>query len=328
MYDELKLYFEFTGMSGYTRTWFAGDHRWNYETRVAAQPVSFINVPVARNVDSAIVQVAQFRGEAVDSTDLAIFGFVPVGRMIRDVGLNRVELQTGAFIKDGNMRDVIRVVQSEQVEPGDSTQVESRSWRFTMAPTDMQHLLRVEARAPQLDRGARSAQPLDVRSFPRDSMIISDIIVAKRVAPRDSVVNSWRDFFIEPSSGRLAPGSPLGLLWEIYNLTPDSTGTASYRVELTIIVDELIREKMAARVVGGFMDAIGLSAEGDDQLSITYDAQTTVEPGGRHVEYLTLDFGQVPNAEYELRLTITDLRTGVSATAVQMFAVDPTHLGN
>ena len=89
----------------------------------------------------------------------------------------------------------------------------------------------------------------------------------------------------------------------------NSSNNQKSQSERNFLVECFVRE--ALRLNPPVTRAVRV-AEGDDQLSITYDAQTTVEPGGRHVEYLTLDFGQVPNAEYELRLTITDLRGKVT----------------
>ncbi len=322
VYPNLRLFFAFEGRSGFTYARFADEHQFVYEDRANAHPVSFLNVPILHRIDSAVVQVAQFRGPQPDSTELAVFGFVPVGRMVRVAPRATVGLKMAAYVRGERFDSIAGEAREERVTVTDTAQFEHRSWRFLVAPGE--RVVRVEAVAPEVDRFARSQQPLHIRRFDVDSLQLSDILVARRVEPRDSSVHSWHDFLIEPSAGLLKPGEQLGLLWENYNLTPDSAGIAHYTVEVSVKVERLIRDGgLHVQIVGGVLDAVGLSARGDERLAIAYEAEATVTPGGRHVDYLVVDFDRVPNANYEVSVTVTDLITGRQASARREFAVDP-----
>lgn len=325
VYPELELFFVFSGQLGYSHAGFAGEHQYQYETRANAHPVSFRNVPPLHRIDSAVVQIAQFRGQRGDTTELALFGFLPVGRMASNAAMPEVTLTSAAHVRDERFQPVAQRVDEERVQTGDSTHFETRSWRINVQPG--QYVVRVEALSEELDRSARGAQAVLAQRFGRDSLQLSDVLVARRVAPRDSAPSSWHDFLIEPSVGRLAPGSSLGLLWEAYNLAPDASGIARYEVEVTVTVQSLLREGLGARVIGGVADALGLSARGDDELALRYEREARVTPGGRVVEYLMVDFEQAPSAEYEIRVRLTDRVSGQVAVAARQFAVDPKEPG-
>ncbi len=150
--------------------------------------------------------------------------------------------------------------------------------------------------------------------------------MAERVAPRDSTYTSWKDFFIQPSAGRLGPDAPIALLWEIYNLEPDSTGRARYTVDLRFTVREVERRGFIARILGGIGDAVGLSARGDDEVLLSYDRSVAAVAGGRQVEYLTVELEDAPQALYGIWVTVTDAVRGRSLTTRRQFMVTDTPL--
>jgi hypothetical protein len=127
--------------------------------------------------------------------------------------------------------------------------------------------------------------------------------------------------------GRFVPDAPVGLLWEIYNLTPDSTGTARYTVDVRITVQNIERTGFAARILGGIGDAMGLTARGDEAVALTYDRSATVRPGGTQVEYLSVQLEDAPKAEYAISLTVTDRISGATREALRRIVVTETPFG-
>jgi hypothetical protein len=210
------------------------------------------------------------------------------------------------------------------IRGGDSLQVERRSFRFEVEPS--QYLLRVEARLPAVGRAARSTSALAVRAYGTDSLTLSDVLVADRVAPRDSNFTRWTDFLLSPSAGRFAPNDPVGLLWEIYNLTPDSLGIARYTVEVRFTVLNVERRGFAARILGGLGDAVGLSARGDEQVALAYDREAAVPAGGRQVEYLVVDLDDAPLADYGISVRVVDRGTGRTVETLRRIKVTNTPL--
>jgi len=124
-----------------------------------------------------------------------------------------------------------------------------------------------------------------------------------------------------PSAGRFKPDDPVGLLWEIYNLTPDSLGVAHYTVDVRFTVTNVERRGFAARIFGGLGDAVGLSARGDEQVALGYDREVEATPGGRQVEYLMVELEGAPVAEYGITITVTDQVANTSVEALRRIVV-------
>jgi GWxTD domain-containing protein len=325
VYQASQLRFMFSLTPGFGRTTFAGDFRTFYDEVRDIFPVRFDNVPAVAEMDTILVQFAQFRGEGGESTELGIYTFMPVGRMTRGATVREAELTTAAIVRDGRMRDVQQDRRQELIRADDSLLIEQRSFRFEMQPAE--YLLRLEAELPALERAARSTSLLAIRSYGPDSLMLSDVLVAEQVAPRDSAFDRWRDFLVIPSVGRFTPDAPVGLLWEIYNLTPDSTGTARYTVDVRITVRSIERKGFAARILGGIGDAMGLTARGDDAVALSYDRSATARPGGTQVEYLSVQLEDAPKAEYAISLTVTDRVSGASREALRRIVVTETPFG-
>lgn len=304
VYTDSQLRFLFSLTPGFARATLSADFPQYYREAQNLMPVRFDNVPAVHFLDTILVQLAQFRGDAV-RTDLAIYSFTPLGRMVMRTAAVEMPFQAAAIVKDGLLRDVLRNNQDGTVRGGDSLQIEHRAWRLSLKPAE--YYLRVENWLPSLDRGARSSTALGIRLYGTDSLMLSDVVVAENVSPKDSTPTRWTDFFVQPSAGRLLPGAPVALLWEIYNLVPDSTGAAKYHVDLRIDVKEIERRGFTAKILGGIRDAIGLSAKGDDQVSLSYDRRVTARPGGTQVDYLKVDLQNAPEATYGITLTVTDM---------------------
>jgi GWxTD domain-containing protein len=317
-YTTFELRFVFTVAPGADEATFAGDFGMFVHEAARVVPVRFDNVAAVHDADTALVQLAQFRGDE-DRTTLAVFGFTPIGRMAGGTTAAEVQLEAGVVVRDLRLRDAYRNVTTERIALDDTAHVERRSWRLSLMPGE--YLLRVEAAIPALGQRARSTTPLRIDPFPNDSLRLSTVIVAERVEPRDSTPERWTDFFLDPSIGLFHPSEPVALLWEMYNLQPDSLGIARYRVDLEISVKDVERGSVAGRIIGGILDAVGLSARGDDAVALSYEGQAVIDPRAEKPEYLTVDLGNATPATYGVVLTITDLVSGQSVAQRRQFLV-------
>ena len=194
------------------------------------------------------------------------------------------------------------------VSVGDSLGTDVSVWRLALRPTE--YRVRVEAVMNALDRAARSAARIAVRPFGRDSLELSDVVAADRIAPKDSTAHRWTDFFIAPNAGRFPPDVPVALLWEMYNLQPDSAGLIDYQVDIRFTVQQVERHGFRARLLGFLGDATGLSAKGEDQVTLSFQRRREAPADGRAVEYLDVDLENGPDATYLVTLTVTDTHTG------------------
>jgi len=319
VYQPTRFRFEFALTPGYTRARFAGESREGLRVAQEESPARFDNVPLFHTLDTVLVQVTQFRGGG-DTTAVVIFGAIPLTRIAEAASrIAGLEFTSGAVVTDSLGRELQRDRRSESVREAGPDGVVHRSWRLGLPPGP--YLLRAEAYLPTLDRGARGMEALTVRAYPTGPLAVSDVLAAARLQPRDSLARRWRDFFIEPNGGRFLPGDSVGLLWEVYDLSTDTNGVAHFDVQLRITVDAIERRSFAAQIVGGLGDAMGLSAEGDDRVSLDYDRRVTVGPDGAVAEFVTVELRDAPEGRYTVGVTIRDRATGALATRERVIVV-------
>lgn len=324
-YPERNLRFVFHGPPGYNFARFAGDFVAYVEDARYQMPVKYDNVPVDEALDSIPVQAVAFRpraGADTLGTELVLFAGIPLKEMATGVDLDQGPLQTGVFVTDRYERDMHVSRRAETVRFDAEGQFENRTFVTHLPPGEYRY--RVEARQPTTQRAARGAALLTLEGFDRPSLTLSDVLLADRVAPRDedATAGDRSDFFIDPNPQMaFAPGERLHLYWELYNLTPDSTGTARYRAEIVLRVQSLERTGIAAQIVGGVLDAMGATARGDDQVSVSYEVSEGLAGRDRVPAWVALDLAEAPRGSYLLELVITDLVSGQVATRQRIFTV-------
>jgi GWxTD domain-containing protein len=317
IYERSHFRFEFALTPGFTRARFAGQSREGLRVAQEESPARFDNVPLVATLDTVLVQVTQFRG-AGDTTAVVVFGAIPLARLTEASDISGLAFTTGAVVTDSLGTELQRDRRAEVVYD-DPDGVVHRSWRLGLTPG--RYLLRAEAHLPVLDRGARAMEPLEVRAYPPGPLAMSDVLAASRLQRRDSLARRWRDFLIEPNGGRYVPGDSIALLWEVYNLAPDSAGVAHYDVQLRITVDAIERRNFAAQIVGALGDAMGLTAEGDDRVSLDYERHVAVGPDDAVAEYVTVELRDAPEGRYTVDVTVRDRLTGAVTTSQRAILV-------
>jgi GWxTD domain-containing protein len=323
-YPDRNLRFVFTGPPTYNYARLAGDFSSYVENMRVTLPSTYDNVPVVHGLDSIAVQSAQFLPLGDSSgTDVVFFAGIPIREMTRGVDLHQGDLQTALFVTDPARRDVVARRQREQVTFAAEAQFENRTSSTRLAVGD--YLYRFEALLPDAQRAARGEARLTVAAFGRDTLSLSDIVLADRVAPKDeaATLRSRQDFFIAPNAAmRFGRTDPVHIFTEVYHLqatTPDSV--AQFQVWLRLRVEALPRTGLAARVVGGMLDAIGATARGDDQVELTYVSKESLIGRDRVPLYLALDLAGAPAGTYRLDLAVKDLATGRLATRSRMLTI-------
>jgi hypothetical protein len=320
LYRRPQFRFVFEQMSGFAHAYFAGNSREAFRVDQTLSPARFDNVPVIRALDTIAVQTAEFRS-AGDSTAVVVFGALPLRRMTESLPLATLPLVSGALLQTEHGAELLRDRRAETVRVDAQTPaVQHRSWRLTIGPGA--YVLRVEAHLPAHVRAARSVQPLAVRSFAGPQLMLSDLLVAGRVTPRDSTAARWSDYLIEPNGGWFTPGRTVGLLWEMYNLAPDDAGKVSYAVDLRFTIAALTRRSTIAQIIGGLGDVMGLSAQGDDRIALHYARTVDATRERVNVEYLTVELKDAPEGRYTIEVEVTDLRTGRSVIGQKVIHID------
>jgi hypothetical protein len=265
--------------------------------------------------------VAAFRGRGDSAkTELVFFAGLPLTRMASGVDLVEGPIEHGLFITDPLERPVTTQRRAESVRFLEAAQLEQRTFTTSLSPGE--YRFQVEARQPTTRRAARGVGPLTVEAFDRPTLMLSDVILADRVAPRVETPAGRREFLLDPNPAmQFAPGGEVHLYWEMYNLQVDSAGQVHYQAEIIFRVQSLERRGLVARIVGGVFDAVGTTAKGDDQVSVRYDVATALAGRDRLPGWVAVNLADAPRGTYTLELVITDKLTGQSAIRRRVFTV-------
>jgi GWxTD domain-containing protein len=321
-YAERNRTFVFYGPPAMNYAAFAGDFRSYADNARHVEPVSFENLAPRLRVDSVPVQVARFRGETPTAVDVSVFADLPTRRMLKDVDVAQVSLETALFLSDGQRRDVATLRDSAFVRADARDPVVTRSWQRVLAPGEYQY--RVEAREPVSGHSARGRSTVVVEPFTAGVFALSDVLLADRIVPRAGAAPRDRgDYFIVPNASlTYQPGDTIFLYWEAYGLSPDSLRAGRMRVDIGLRLQEVERAReFTARILGGIADAVGLSEKGDDRVSLRFERTVALDSSDRVPNYLALALGDAPAGTYQLELTVTDLTTGKSTTRTRTIRV-------
>jgi GWxTD domain-containing protein len=331
-YPRTETEFVFSSPPAFNLALFAGNYRDHAAERRDAGPFLLDNLPVAMAVDSLPVQVGRLRGSAP-------------GRWQRGVGvaLDGAALLGGAEVDAGSAVLTVRAGAPSQlrVRARDTVPVAStgapvrRQWSDTVSGDALR--LRVEARDPAVNARMARAQvelpPLPAFRAPASAgvdsaatLAISDLLLVDR--PAASAVGSagwrgWADAGVR-LRGDLAfpPRDTVAVYWEGYGLRPDSTGRAHYDVHLAMRLVEIDRGGgVLGRTLGSLADALGMTAEGEDQVGVRFTRTERVDGRDRLPDLVTLGLGEAPAGRYRLTVTLTDRLHGGTVRAERMFAI-------
>jgi tetratricopeptide (TPR) repeat protein len=303
VYERSRRRYIFGLTPGYARAVFGGDASAAFARDRRAAPAGFDNLPLIAGLDSIDVLAFQFRGATARHTELALFGVGP--RWLAAAGDSAGEL-AGWIVTEAGAQ---RLAEPRPVEGAGGLY----GWRVETEPGE--RAVRLEARTVDPAHAARGTSVVAARETADGGVGLSDLVVASRLVAPDEPPR-WHAVDWAPVVGPVLAGDPVSLLWEVYDPTA-TAGVASYAVRVRVTAVAPARRGIAARVVGGVADALGLSAVGDDALEFQYEREVPARPVS--VEYLTLDLADVPPGRYLVTVTIRDTHTGRQASAERGF---------
>lgn len=324
-YPKPEVEFVFTGPPAFNYATFAGNYRDFAEERREISPFGLENLPLAARVDTIPVQVARFRGTTDGDTELVVASAVPTGMLYADAPVDRSALQLSLRVGPaGSMRlqrsDTVAVMLPAPASV-------SRTYSVEMPVNELR--TRLEALDPSLDGAVARAQ-VDLPALRTDgstltrALVSSDLLLARRIAtpPRGQ---RWAQMRLAPLGDlRVAQRDTFSVYWELYGLAPTADMRLQYDVQVTVTILSIDRgSDPLARFFGGVADLVGLTAEGDDQLSLRFsrDEPSGSSPDGRQPELITLGLGTSPAGRYRLTIRVTDRRTSRVATSQRDFTI-------
>ncbi len=324
-YPESKLRFVFHGPPAMNSATFSGEFRSYAENARYNAPVLFDNLRSKLRVDSVPVQVARFRGTG-EGAELVIYADIPTGSMLGGLDVAQGALETGLFVTDAYQRPITESRDSAVVRPAGPDRLTPRAWVRELPPG--QYAYRVEAREAASGRSARALANLELSSYPAGQLLLSDILVARRIASRSGGGTAGTErraelLIIPNASLTFAPDDTMHLYWEVYGATRDSAGTAHLEVSVAVNVTEVARApQLGARILGGLADAVGLSEKGDDRVLLRYTFDRAIpDDAARIPNHLAIQLDKAVPGSYLLHITIKDLVSNRTATQARTITI-------
>jgi hypothetical protein len=309
------LDFVFTQPPTYGTATFGGDWRAVAADARATTPSTWQNVPITRDMDTVVVQIARFRATG-DSSDVIVVAGVPASRMARTLDITRGTIDVALQLTRPDARAVMRDSSREVMTLTRADTTHRRVWQMRLGPDSLSY--RVEALQREAMRGALAVGALNVER--RTGFGMSDVLVAERAAPRDSTwVHRWTDLLIVPTPASFRSGQPFDLVWETYELGA-ANGQSRYRIDVSVSVLEFIRAQgdssLGARAgvlalrVRDRAAALVRRVTGNEQVAISFTRERPANPVA--LDYFTMELGDAQPGRYRLRVTTTDLQTNRS----------------
>jgi len=293
--------FFFDIIPGFATSKLARNDRDNADQIRNTVPVAWTNLASTVVIDTIPVRIARFRAGR-DSADAVVAAAFPVDSLVKGLAVDRVPLDLDFRVFDQFVR--VRGVESSQIgiAPDSARDPVSRTFTRRLGPGI--NVVRVEAFQADSKRAARAMSRLE--PFPTTGFGMSDLLLGNRPSPRDAAKPpaSWRDLDVTPSTGDIPRGSPLGLVWELYD-ADGASGAARYKVAITVQpVERRGALGFGIKVLEGLGRAVARSGERGGRFTISFDR--TVPAARTIVDHLTLDLGEAPAGGYLLRVEITD----------------------
>jgi GWxTD domain-containing protein len=310
---DLVFFFDIVPGFATARTLFSD--KWYVDEIKAAVPVLWENVATTKLLDTIPIRITRFRAGG-DSVDAVVAARIPMDSLTRGLAMARVPVDVDFRVYDEFTRT--RGVESVQssVAP-DSAPPMARTWTRRVGPGI--NVIRVEALQLDTRRAARAMSRLD--PVPTTGFGMSEVLIGNKPELRgaSTAARRWTDVAMDPSAGLFTAGSPIGLLWEMYDFSARD-GSAKYRIAITVDrVDRTGVAGFAARLVDGVGRTLGRQQTTRSNLTISFERTATA--ARTLVEFLSLDLADATSGAYRLRVEVTDMVTGQKTSRQTEFRI-------
>lgn len=260
-----------------------------------------LEAPIEIDADPA--SFAFFR----NATDLVVYFAVPLSEIAGEDG--RARYRKGLVVYDARWREVARHTEEMEV-------VLRREPTAGRGEPFLVDLFRVRIRpgtyhvAVQVDDRRRAGigvwkGELEARAF-GPGLGLSDVVLAATVefGRHNPRFERYGHIVMPLPSRAFVRGQPAFLYYEVYNLQPDATGRAAFRVDYTVH-SERSDEGAVRRLFGALEGLLGVRGETD---AVTVSFERVAEAGESAVspEYVSLDTAALAPGAYVLDVTVTD----------------------
>ena len=308
-YPRTEREFVFTGPPAMNFAIFAGNDRGFTEQQREDAPFLLDNLPIALAMDTMPVQIVRFRGPTATRGELMVAASLPTDRLYKAAEIDRGSLETSVRI--GPLAELRLAHIDTMLVSIPVKQREQRVWVDTLnAGAD--YRVRVEMRDPALANAGRAHADLTMLLPDTTKLTSSDLMMAYRRPSSGASDGRWKERGLVPMGELvIAPRDTFTVYWEAYGLRPDAERRVKYQVRLVVTIENIERAGTnVGRFFGNIRDLVGLTAEGEEQLGMTFERNELVGARDRIPDLVTLGLGTAPNGRYRLDLIITDRATG------------------
>jgi len=310
------LAFMFEQQAGYRRVRLGDRGDWEFVAAEAReyQPASYHNIPSIPLLLPVPIQVARFRGDSPDEVAVEVHAELPLQELARDLDVGSGEVETGLFVLRMTGQRLSEQVDTMVLAYEEAANTNAlRSWRVLVPPVG-NLVAAVEARDAATLRAATAREIISTEPFTADTLLVSDILLARALRPLAREPQRRQELDITPNPTLdYATRERIHIYYDIYGLETDSEGFAGFNVALNITVKALSREgeiwagdRNPLGILAKLADFWGFSAVGDDQVELRFSRELPLGDRDRVIEFQSLDLREAPAGEYEIRLRVYD----------------------
>jgi len=280
------------------------------------EPENYEYKAPGRQIDVPFL-VSSFKNFNSDLTDVYVNFGIPVSDFERSVDLLNVTANAGMFVVGENrdmlveQRRTIYGLRTDQVIQFKESNLWVDSERLRVPPGRQE--VSVEFETTGAGTVAVQRRDVEILDFSGEDFALSDLLLAYRVDENpDGSATLTTDILRNGLSIMPAPWSvfsteqPIYLYFEVYNLSLDDDGNASYQIEAALA------PKRKGNVIGNLFR--GIFGGGDDGVAVSVPIQV---PGANDGQYFILDATKQEPGLYTLVVSITDQVSGDKLERVQ-----------
>lgn len=258
-------------------------------------------------VDRLPHQLVRFRGEQ-DEVEVDLYALLPAD----PDGRWDVPGRAGVFFLPRTPAEDIGRLE-RNIEVGDAPRI--LTFRISTEPGTYHYS--VEAMSDDDRLRARQRGRFEATVFPPGDLSMSDLLVARSVAPKgDAEPRERRDFTIVPAADLcFEPGEQVSVYLELYDLAAGSDGAARFRFELGIV------DAAGRGVVARAIRALGNVLRSPGRTALTWERTVPEVESARTPEWFSLDLGEIEPGRKRIDLKVTDLVSRREVTTHRIFAV-------
>ena len=253
---------------------------------------------------------ADFRGDEGKSR-LEVYYGVPLAEL-PDSERVRGRLERGIALFDSLWTPIFRKVEPMPYAVGSGVEREAGTLLIDQAALNLppgRYRLGVQVRAPEGGLEGAYTRELEVEAYAGRTLMLSDVELAGEVVEEPAVREKGGRKVTPMPSATYRPGQPVAIYYEVYGLTPDTSGRTRYRMDYRIAPQQ--GRPVAVRVLRAVGRLLGIEQRIDNSLqkkvvTISYEQ---VGEAATEFNYLEIDVSGSKGGRYELGVTVTDLNS-------------------